>query len=237
MALHYVRTAPPLVSSPIFWCIQMDQSTLPACPTLGSWSIPKTYMHRPLDGDSHHCPVGRRAVLSSSVCWAFSFSDTQGLHNEIVHLKKTFLQNAYREREVALGLHGTWRKLLSLKGWHLLYAMAQSLQRLDVYKVGIKAIYHPPSKISQLLGSVKDNEDEGIYSSKALFLIPVLILPCSDSDWRPVNSFELLHLESLKSYLIILLLLNKADQFSLDLLNFIPLCANYNFWSKSLIES
>ncbi|XP_069678727.1 uncharacterized protein dlp [Periplaneta americana] len=61
-----------------------------------------------LNGHSHHHPAQKRTVLSTLLHRARGISDKESLPSEICHLRKTFLQNNFGNREIGLALRSAF---------------------------------------------------------------------------------------------------------------------------------
>ncbi|XP_046389267.1 uncharacterized protein LOC124158128 [Ischnura elegans] len=97
---------------------ETNRVTLPRHPhppqgsgTLGHKVYPKpTHTNLNLNGQSHHHPSQKNAVLSSLIHRAIKISDEDNLQGELKHLKKTFIDNGYSQFQVHRALKSAFRQ-------------------------------------------------------------------------------------------------------------------------------
>ncbi|KAJ4447063.1 hypothetical protein ANN_09052 [Periplaneta americana] len=127
-----------------------------------------------LNGHSHHHPAQKRTVLSTLLHRARGISDKESLPSEICHLRKTFLQNNFGNREIGLALRRAFsdkppaEEQEETKGMAYIpfYGPISGKISRMLRKHGIKTIHKPPTKIQNLLRPVKDDlglRTPGVY--------------------------------------------------------------------------
>ncbi|XP_071453466.1 uncharacterized protein [Hetaerina americana] len=119
-----------------------------------------------LNGNSHHHPAQRDAVLSSLTHRAKAVADKESLPADIKHLKKTFLQNGYGERQILLALRraeeegrrrveGTDKKPLATACLPYVSTVSGKISRI-LRRFNIATIHVTPAKIRHQLVNVRD---------------------------------------------------------------------------------
>jgi hypothetical protein len=134
-----------------------------------------THTNLYLNGRSHHHPSQRRGVISTLLHRARSIANEESLPAEINHLKTTFRQNGYSEKDITSALKRTFsdrkdapvddNKPIANACLPYVSTISGKISRI-LGKYNIRTIHKPPQKLRNKLVRVKDDlglKTPGVY--------------------------------------------------------------------------